>query len=68
MYVCLCHGFNCKAVKQAISEGANSCAKVYKSQGVAPNCGKCASTIREMVRDAAAETANQDEALLMAAE
>lgn len=51
MYVCLCNGFTDRCVRNAISDGAGSVSKVYKSLGATPQCGKCKDTIRELLTE-----------------
>ncbi|NFV80441.1 (2Fe-2S)-binding protein [Magnetospirillum aberrantis] len=53
MYVCLCHGLNDRQVRAAIDEGqAGSAAEVYRHYSCKPQCGKCVSTVHDMVRAA----------------
>ena len=53
MYVCLCHGLNDRQVRAAIDEGgAGSAAQVYQHYECRPRCGKCVSTVRDMVKAA----------------
>lgn len=53
MYVCLCHGLNDRQVRAAIDEGgAGNAAQVYQHYECKPRCGKCVSTVRDMVRAA----------------
>jgi len=49
MYVCLCHGFTDRQVRAAISEGAGSPHAVFRQFDAKPRCGKCVSTVRELV-------------------
>lgn len=51
MYVCLCHGFTDKQVKDLARNGTQSAAKVYQHFGVRPRCGKCVPYVRDMIRD-----------------
>ena len=43
MYICVCNALNEKTLRQAAQkiDGKVSAAKVYKSLGVRPQCGKC---------------------------
>ena len=79
MYVCICHAFTDRQVERALDEGVRSAAGVYKALGCTPQCGKCVSHVREMVRGrharharaamgVVAETGAAGEALLIAAE
>lgn len=54
MYVCICNAINCKTVRHSVNNGAGSIASVFKACGKTPQCGRCFTTIREMV----GETAN----------
>ena len=49
MYVCICNAINCKTVRHSVNSGAGSVAGVFKACGKTPQCGRCFSTIREMV-------------------
>lgn len=52
MYVCICNAINCKTVRHSVSNGAGSIASVFKACGKTPQCGRCFSTIKEMVGEA----------------
>lgn len=52
MYVCICNAINCKTVRHSVNNGASSVAGVFKACGKTPQCGRCFTTIREMVGDA----------------
>lgn len=67
MYVCVCNAINCKSVRRTVEEGAASVAGVFKACGKSPQCGRCFTTIREMVGEAAAHACN-DMAPAIAAE
>ncbi len=49
MYVCLCHGFTDRQVRAAVTEGAGSPQAVFRHFDSKPRCGKCVSTVRELV-------------------
>ncbi|RAU20983.1 bfd domain-containing protein (2fe-2S)-binding domain-containing protein [Paramagnetospirillum kuznetsovii] len=49
MYVCLCHGFTDRQVRAAITEGAGNANQVFRQFNAKPRCGKCVSTVRELV-------------------
>jgi len=49
MYICLCNGITDKQVMQAVSDGAKTVSGVYKAHGCAPQCGKCACHIKDMI-------------------
>jgi len=51
MYVCICHGFNEKKVKQALSQGVCTAAGFFNCMGCKPQCGKCVPYVRQMVAD-----------------
>ena len=55
MYVCLCNGFTDRQVRGACASGSMRVAEVYPALGVRPICGKCAATVRDVLR-AATET------------
>lgn len=52
MYVCICNAINCKSVRRSVDGGAGSVAGVFKACGKTPQCGRCFTTIREMVGSA----------------
>ncbi|MFV3131025.1 (2Fe-2S)-binding protein [Niveispirillum sp. KHB5.9] len=58
MYVCICNAINCKTVRKSVNDGAGSVASVFKSCGKTPQCGRCFTTIRDMVGESRA--ANSD--------
>jgi bacterioferritin-associated ferredoxin len=49
MYVCLCHGFTDRQVRAVISDGAGNAAQVFRQFKAKPRCGKCVSTVRDLV-------------------
>lgn len=49
MYVCLCHGFTERQVRAAITDGAGSIHQVFSQFDAKPRCGKCVSTVRELM-------------------
>ena len=51
MYVCLCHGFTDRQVRAAVTEGAGSTTAVFQQFNAKPRCGKCVSTVRELVNE-----------------
>ncbi|QQP91177.1 (2Fe-2S)-binding protein [Skermanella sp. TT6] len=51
MYVCICHGFTEKKVKQALTDGVCSAAGFFTCMGCKPQCGKCVPYVRQMVTD-----------------
>jgi bacterioferritin-associated ferredoxin len=53
MYVCLCKGVTCSAIRSAVAEqGATSLRDLSRDLGVATQCGKCARTARQVLDDA----------------
>jgi len=51
MYVCLCNALTDRDVRAAITAGASRPALVYRQCGATPCCGKCAPTMRDMLRE-----------------
>lgn len=49
MYVCLCHGFTDRQVRAAVTEGAGNAQAVFRHFDSKPRCGKCVSTVRDLV-------------------
>lgn len=49
MYVCLCRALNERDVDDARSSGATKPAEVFRHYGVAPQCGRCLSSMRGML-------------------
>lgn len=68
MYVCICNAINCKTVRRTVEDGASSIASVFKACGKTPQCGRCFTTIKEMVGDAAPGNDYADLTPAMAAE
>lgn len=60
MYVCICRGFNEDEVRQAAC-GRMTVSQIYDTLGGRPSCGKCVGMVRDIVRDAVAESAHSDE-------
>lgn len=53
MYVCLCKGVTCSAIRSAVSEqGVGSLRELSKNLGVATQCGKCAHSARQVLNEA----------------
>jgi len=53
MYVCICNALTESRVREAARECQGSVPSVYECFGVAPSCGKCASSLREILRSTA---------------
>jgi len=49
MYVCVCNAINCKTVRTLAERGAGTVAGVFKATGKSPQCGRCFTTMREML-------------------
>ena len=49
MIICVCRRLNEKAVRDAIESGARSPESVQSHHGCSFNCGKCRSSIGEMI-------------------
>lgn len=55
MYVCLCKGVTCGAIRTAVTEqGAANLRDLSRNLGVATQCGKCAHSARQVLDDALA--------------
>ncbi|MBZ0071369.1 MAG: (2Fe-2S)-binding protein [Gammaproteobacteria bacterium] len=53
MYVCLCKGVTCGAIRTAVThQGAASLRDLSRDLGVATQCGKCARSARQVLDDA----------------
>ncbi|MDC0661295.1 bacterioferritin-associated ferredoxin [Marinobacter sp. SS21] len=51
MYVCLCHGVTDRDIREAVENGVNSMRQLGKELGVGRQCGRCACTAREILRE-----------------
>ncbi|WP_372987636.1 bacterioferritin-associated ferredoxin [Marinobacter sp.] len=51
MYVCLCHGVTDREIREAAENGVSSMRQLGKELGVGTQCGRCASTAREILRE-----------------
>lgn len=53
MYVCLCKGVTCSAIRSAVNEqGVASLRELSLNLGVATQCGKCAHSARQVLNEA----------------
>ena len=53
MYVCLCKGVTCSAIRSAVNEqGVASLRELSRDLGVATQCGKCAHSARQVLNEA----------------
>lgn len=50
MYVCVCHAVTDRQIREIARESGASVGAVYRMLGVAPQCGKCALGVREIVK------------------
>lgn len=50
MIECLCKNITTKDVRTAISRGCNTPKEIHKFYGQEPQCCRCFSTMREMIR------------------
>ncbi|MFE8071168.1 bacterioferritin-associated ferredoxin [Marinobacteraceae bacterium S3BR75-40.1] len=55
MYVCLCHGVTDREIRQAAEDGCQSMRQLGKELGVGRQCGRCASTARDILRECRSE-------------
>ena len=51
MYVCLCTGVTDREIREAAENGISSMRQLGKELGVGRQCGRCACTAREILRD-----------------
>ena len=51
MYVCLCHGVTDREIREAADSGVNSMRQLGKELGVGTQCGRCACSAREILRE-----------------
>ena len=51
MYVCLCHGVTDREIREAADNGVSSMRQLGKELGVGTQCGRCACTAREILRE-----------------
>lgn len=49
--VCLCNGINCASVRTAVECGATRVIDVHRWAGSAPQCGRCAGAMRDIIDD-----------------
>lgn len=63
MYVCLCQGVTDTQIREAIFEGCCSYRDVRESLGVGTQCGKCACTAKQVVRETLTQVQSSQVAL-----
>ncbi|KCZ89005.1 (2Fe-2S)-binding protein [Hyphomonas jannaschiana] len=51
MIICVCNALNCKSVRAAVEAGADSPKAVQAHHGCRFQCGKCRSSIGEMIAE-----------------
>jgi bacterioferritin-associated ferredoxin len=51
MYVCNCTAISESKLKEILDDGAKTVGQVFKAHGKRAQCGKCASEIRDAIRD-----------------
>ena len=51
MYVCLCHGVTDRKIREAADNGVTSMRQLGKELGVGTQCGRCACTARQILRE-----------------
>lgn len=51
MYVCLCQGVTDREIRAAAENGCSSMRQLGKELGVGRQCGRCACTAREILRE-----------------
>ncbi len=51
MYVCLCTGVTDREIREAAENGITSMRQLGKELGVGRQCGRCACTAREILRE-----------------
>ena len=53
MYVCVCKGVTCRAIREAVqNHGVASLRDLSRNLGVATQCGKCANSARRVLNEA----------------
>lgn len=52
MYICVCNGVTERHIGLAVAEGATSIRDLRKCLGVASECGRCARSAKECLRNA----------------
>ncbi|KZD03537.1 (2Fe-2S)-binding protein [Oceanibaculum pacificum] len=49
MYVCICNAISDRRVRAVIEDGAATVGQVYRACGSQPQCGRCRTTICDML-------------------
>lgn len=55
MYVCLCNAISDKTMTAAITTDTRHVADVFRACGHKPQCGKCLSTVADIISDCKAQ-------------
>lgn len=55
MYVCVCRAVTDGQIREAVQEGCCSMRELRNELGVATQCGRCATTARDVLNDALQE-------------
>ena len=55
MYVCICNGLTDRDFRRAGQAGALTVAKAFNHLGEKPECGRCFSCARQVIKEAQAE-------------
>jgi bacterioferritin-associated ferredoxin len=56
MYVCLCMAITDAKAREVIVAGAGTAGQILRACGTARPCGGCTPTLRQLLRDAQAES------------
>jgi bacterioferritin-associated ferredoxin len=51
VYICLCHGITDTQIRSCVAEGARTLCDLSSELGVATQCGNCASSACEVMRE-----------------
>jgi bacterioferritin-associated ferredoxin len=50
VYICLCHGITENQIRSCVADGARTLCDLSGELGVATQCGNCAESAREVLR------------------
>ncbi|KXU38538.1 (2Fe-2S)-binding protein [Ventosimonas gracilis] len=62
MYVCLCQGVTDNQIRQAVHQGCANFRELRSRLGVASQCGKCARSAKQLLRETQREIAAEQSA------
>lgn len=51
MYICICHAVTDRDIRACIEDGATSMRDLRNCLGVGTQCGKCASHVRDLLKE-----------------